>query len=217
MNNATQEKPTVGILAYGSVISDPGEEIKNAHTKIISNVMTPFHIEFARKSNNRGGAPTLVPVTSGGAHVDGQVFKMDTSEAEAANILYRREIGKVGEAQRTYTRPNTVTTNTVLIERLTNFAGLDIVLYTKIAANIPQVNAENLAKLAIASVTKASSGLDGISYLIATKNYGIETALSNEYEAEILKETKCGNLQEALERLQAEQDISSPPDQKAHV
>lgn len=54
MAEETKEKPTVGILAYGSLISDPGDEIENARTKIIHDVMTPFHIEFARSSKNRG-------------------------------------------------------------------------------------------------------------------------------------------------------------------
>jgi cation transport regulator ChaC len=152
---------TVAILAYGSLISDPGTEIEKARTDIIKGVMTPFHIEFARCSNSRGGAPTLVPVTNGGAHVKGQVFVMDLSEQDAANVLYRREIDKVG-TDRTYKPPRRVTEKTVLVERLTNFAGLDVVLYTQIAATIKPLTAENLADLAIKSVSKADPGRDGI-------------------------------------------------------
>lgn len=203
MTEETQERPTVGILAYGSLISDPREEIEKAHTRIIHNVITPFHIEFARSSDRRGGAPTLVPVTSGGAHVKGQVFEMDVSEAKSVDILYRREIGKVGDMTRTYRRPNPVTGNTVLVERLVNFAGLDVVLYTQIAATITPLTAKHLAELAIASVAKAPAGLDGISYLSAAKENGIKTALSPAYEAEILKETRCKSLDEALEKLLA--------------
>ena len=204
MAEETQEKQTVGILAYGSLISDPRDEIEKACTKIIHDVMTPFHIEFARSSNNRGGAPTLVPVASGGAHVKGQVFEMNISEAKAADILYRREIGKEGDMTRTYKRPNSVTENTVLVERLTNFAGLDVVLYTQIAATIMPLTAKHLAELAIASVAKAPDGLDGISYLSAAKKHGIETALSPAYEAEILKETKCKDLEQARKKLLSE-------------
>ena len=50
----------------------------------------------------------------------------------------------------------------------------------------------------------AERGRDGISYLIAAKENGIETALSADYEAEILKKTKCASLEEALENLLAE-------------
>lgn len=195
-------KPKIGILAYGSLISDPRAEIERTRTDTIHDVMTPFHIEFARSSNGRGGAPTLVPVTTGGAQVRGQVFVMDASESEATHILYRREIGKVGEMTRTYRRPERVTNKSVLVERLTNFAGLDVVLYTQIAATITPLTAKRLAELAIASVSDAKRGHDGISYLIAAKQHGIATALSPTYEDEILKETECKTLEEALAKLQ---------------
>ena len=106
--------------------------------------------------------------------------------------------------KRRYKRPDSVTDNSVLVERLTNFAGLDVVLYTQIAATITPLNATHLAELAIRSVTGAERGRDGISYLIAAKENGIETALSADYEAEILKQTNCANLEEALENLLAE-------------
>ena len=199
----TPKKSTVGILAYGSLLSDPRAEIEKAQTSIVQDVVTPFHIEFARSSTGRGGAPTLVPVASGGTNVTGQIFVIDVSEAEATDILYRREIGKVGDTKRTCKRPDQVTENSVLVERLTNFAGLDVVLYTQIAANITPLTAKRLSELAIASVAKAKPELDGISYLIAAKKHSIATALSTTYEAEILKETQCESLLEAGSKLLA--------------
>ncbi|MCA0848099.1 hypothetical protein [Salipiger thiooxidans] len=201
MTQETHKKQTVGILAYGSLISNPGEEIEKARTEIIKNVMTPFPVEYARSSSGRGGAPTLVPVSSGGAKVRGQVFAMDFSEEEAANILYRREIGKVGEFAKTYKRPEEVKNSTVLVERLTNFAGLDVVLYTKIAATIQPLSAAHLVRLAIKSVSRAKPGLDGITYLRAAKESGIETALSPAYEAGILEETESVSLNEAYRKV----------------
>ena len=199
---------SVGILAYGSLISDPRVEIEKACTGIIKDIVTPFQIEFARsstgKGGGRGGAPTLVPVTDGGAHVKGQVFVMDMSETEAIDVLSRREIGKVGEMERTYKRPEEVTAKNVLVERLTDFAGLDVVLYTQIAATIKPLTAEKLADLAIASVAKADSGRDGISYLIAAKASGIITALSPSYEEEILRKTGCETLEKALSQLECQ-------------
>ena len=213
MSEETQENRTVGILAYGSLISDPRKEIEKACTGIIKDIVTPFHIEFARsstgKGGGRGGAPTLVPVANGGAHVKGQVFVMDLSEAEATNVLYRREIGKVGEMERTYKRPERVTPKNVLVERLTNFGGLDVVLYTQIAATIDPLTAEHLADLAVASVPKAYPGRDGISYLISAKESGIMTALSPSYEAEILRKTGCETLENALAKLESQPP--SPP------
>lgn len=126
---------------------------------------------------------------------------MNLSEADATDVLYRREIGKVGKMERTYKRPEQVTRNTVLVERLTNFSGLDVVLYTQIAATIDPLTADHLADLAIASVPKADPGRDGISYLNAAKEGGIVTTLSPSYEAEILRKTGCETLKEALANL----------------
>ncbi|GAA4131236.1 hypothetical protein ACFFTN_26415 [Aminobacter aganoensis] len=54
----------VGILAYGSLIGDPGAEIEPAITSRIA-CLTPFPVEFARQSRTRKGAPTLVPSERG--------------------------------------------------------------------------------------------------------------------------------------------------------
>lgn len=68
-----------GILAYGSVISNPGKEIEQAmigcNGQIIG-AFTPFLVEFSRKSSTRGNAPTLVPYACG-KRVMGRVFVMD--------------------------------------------------------------------------------------------------------------------------------------------
>jgi len=54
-------------LAYGSLIDDPGSEIQPVIARLIEGVETPFKVEFARSSEKRDGAPTLVPVKEGGA------------------------------------------------------------------------------------------------------------------------------------------------------
>ena len=89
--------------------------------------------------------------------------------------------------------------NSVLVEELQNFAGIHIVLYTKIAATINPPTPKNLARLAIESARNADPGRDGISYLIAAKHHGIKTGLSSDYEATILERTGCDTLEEALE------------------
>ena len=58
--------PSIGILAFGSLINSPGAEIEAALIGRKLNVCTPFGVEFARSSIGRGGAPTLVPVQQGG-------------------------------------------------------------------------------------------------------------------------------------------------------
>jgi len=82
---------TVGILAYGSLLEDPGAEIESATVNTVPGIRTPFKVEFARSSSKRSGAPTLVPLESGG-EVSARIFVVGLSAAEAANCLYRREI-----------------------------------------------------------------------------------------------------------------------------
>ncbi|QEX18085.1 hypothetical protein FRZ44_33890 [Hypericibacter terrae] len=55
---------TVGILAYGSLIDDPGEEIAGAIIRMTADILTPFSIEFARRSRSRGGACQTAAVPS---------------------------------------------------------------------------------------------------------------------------------------------------------
>ena len=200
MTQQDNDGPSVGILAYGSLISDPGCEIEKGRARIVNDVMTPFHVEFARSSSSRGGGPTLVPVPCGGTQVKGKVFVMDLTVEEATNVLYRREIDKVG-TKRAYPTNRVVNGKNVVVGRLTGFAGVDVVLYTQIAVNIEPLTAESLADLAIKSVDKADPGRDGISYLIAAKRHGIVTALSPAYEAAILRKLGCESLEEALDGL----------------
>src|SRR5262245_30159590 len=87
---------TVGILAYGSLIDDPEEEMDSATVAVKGPVLTPFKVEFARKSKTRKGAPTLIPVEHRGAPVEAKILVLDVSEIEAANRLYRRETRQVG-------------------------------------------------------------------------------------------------------------------------
>jgi len=86
------------------------------------------------------------------------------------------------------------------VERLVNFHGVGVVLYVRIAPNIPDLSAHRLAELAIASArsVELAEGRDSISYLIGAKRNGIVTALSPEYELEILRRTHTNSLEEAL-------------------
>lgn len=180
----------VGILAYGSLIGEPGEELGPLTVRRISDVQTPFTVEFARSSSGRDGAPTLIPVSEGGGRVAGVVLVLDDAvgKEEAASVLWRRETGRVGQ----YDPPHEVTDNTVVVECLRAFVGIDLVLYTRIGANIKDRRPERLGDLAVRSA-KADSGArrrDGISYLIRAKEAGISTPLMPAYERAIL--SLCG-------------------------
>lgn len=193
----------IGILAYGSLTCDPGEEIQAVIANCIENVKTPFKVEFLRSSKSRDGAPTLVPVEEGsdyGDYVKAKilVLKKDVSEKEAKDKLYRREKHKVGSGIEYKPKPNPGQ-NDVEIKLLKNFQGIKIVLYTKIGGNIDNPTPKELARLAIKSArSKAGKQRkDGISYLYDAKCSGIKTPLMAEYEKEVLKKTNTKTLREA--------------------
>jgi cation transport regulator ChaC len=198
----------VGILAYGSLIDDPGQEIKSATVRIVqAGVVTPFKVEFARSSRIRAGAPTLVPVENGGAHVCARILVMSehVSVEAARNMLWRRETGTTRLA------PYATATadpgpNRVTIECLKNFHGVGVVLYTNITANIRPVTAQRLAELAIASARsgKIAEGRDGISYLIAALRHGISTPMSAAYVQEVKRQAGAVTLCEALKRVRGQ-------------
>jgi hypothetical protein len=97
---------TFGILAFGSLLDDPGGELRAHVVRRIESVETPFAVEFARSSRTRDGAPTLVPVPDGGAPVRAAVLVLDDAVDEdlARNLLYRRETRQLGDSV-IYTAP----------------------------------------------------------------------------------------------------------------
>jgi len=196
----------IGILAYGSLIDDPGSEIESATVRRIERARTPFKVEYARSSRGRGGGPTLVPVEEGGAPVDAVilVLREDISEYQAADMLWRRETNQVGSG-RNYSPAANPGRNAVVVERLSDFRGVGVVLYTRIAGNIEPLTANRLGELAIASAQSAEvpTGRDGISYLIAAKKNSIVTPLTAEYEKEILRRAGVRTLEDAVMSLRA--------------
>lgn len=190
----------VGILAYGSLQTDPGGELAALIERRIVGVLTPFDIEFARKSRTRGGAPTLVPVTDGqGGRVRAQllVLKPDVDVRTAKNLLYRREVHKVGDPELIYDEAvQSGRPGAVLVRELRDFGAFPVVLYTELKANIPvvrtkkppEIKARKLAQLAVDSFTAETyaRGTDGIRYLADAIANGIETPLTPHYRAAIL-------------------------------
>jgi hypothetical protein len=196
--------PTIGILAYGSLIEDPGPEIEAARLRTEHNVKTPFKIEFARKSRTRGYGPTLVPVAVGGDHVVAQiiVLKEGITEREACDLVWRRETRQIGSFKR-YVPSDSSGENTTVVKSAGTLQGIDTVLYTQIAANIQPLNAQELARLAAESVGKAKPGMDGITYLMDALGRGLKTPLSYSYEAEVKRLAGAESLKHALEKLRS--------------
>lgn len=193
-------KSSIGILAYGSLLADPGGEIDAATVGRIS-VETPFPIEYARSSTGRDGAPTLVLVPEDhGTPVQAQILliRFDMRADKVRDRLYRREINRVGdlnvqydeEAQKRKGDP-------VLVRIVEGLGGVPQVFYTYLEPNIDLVldtdrsiteKARHLANLAIQSVTAETytEERDGIQYLADAIQHGIETPLTGPYRAAVL-------------------------------
>jgi len=192
---------SIAILAYGSLIHDPGEELKRAEDSRIP-VVTPFAVEYARQSTSRDGAPTLVPF-EGGRKVNGVliVLKEGITEREATDMLYHREAGHTDHYDPKHLPhdPN----DKVWVDRRTNWEGIDVVLYTRIARNIEPLTPDHLANLAIVSA-KGKAGekeRDGIHYLLMCTKAGVRTELSEAYERSILDKTGADDLKGAWKKV----------------
>jgi hypothetical protein len=182
----------------------PGRELEGVLDlgSRVDGVETPFNVEFARSTRSRGGAPTLVPVAEGGAHVFGAIFPFRERllAHEAQTLVWRREVRRSNgehDAERNADHPDKVFVDAH--EAL--HAGFDFVLVVRIPPNIEPLNGEELASRAILSAD-TKFGLDrkdGISYLIGASDAGIETPLRRDYESAILRKLGTTSLGAALE------------------
>lgn len=192
----------VGILAFGSLIGNPGEEIAAVEVRAERKrgVRTPFRVEFARASRTRGGAPTLVPHENG-AEVLAHVIVLETTVQDAKDRLWRRETGKIGQGGH-YVQKAKPNETTLIIDEY-SLEGLPTVLATRFLPNLRPLTATHLAECGVASVARAKPGMDGISYLIDAMRDGIVTPLSPFYASEILRLTGAASLEAARAGLSA--------------
>ena len=204
MKNDRNMKYEIGILAFGSLIDNPGQEIYDIEIERLD-CETPFAVEFARTSSTRGGAPTIIPVETGGRVVKAKIIILDpeTTIETAKSILWRRELHKTDRAEN-YIQIDNPGPNKVVVKVLEGFKNVQTVLYTSIGSNITQsLTSELLADRAITSILSEAGQQekDGLRYLLSAKRNGIVTALSEEYENQILKKTETKSLEEAIEKL----------------
>lgn len=192
---------SLGILAYGSLIEDPGIEIAPLIVECQTGVETPFCIEFARSSKSRSYAPTVIPVENGGSRVQATILVLhaNVSLQRAEDLLWRRET-RNENSEKHYVKPSKPDLNRVVVESLRNFNGIEIVIYTSLGPNISNLSATKLAELAVNSARAKDGklGKDGISYLISLKRQGISTPLMPAYEHEILRVANAVSLEDAL-------------------
>jgi hypothetical protein len=191
----------LGILAFGSLIHDPGDELKRYIINQISNVVTPFKVEYGRKSSGRGNAPTLIPVSQGGKKVKATllILSNELGIVEAKDMLYRRELNKIG-SDITYIERENPTPNQLVIGTLKNIRNVETVLTANFGSNLSEITPEVLADLAISSYESSDTelGRDGISYLYNNIANGIVTPLTEEYKNLILKKMNVTSLDELL-------------------
>jgi hypothetical protein len=193
----------VGILAFGSLINDPGDELKSRIVSAIK-TQTPFPVEYGRYSEGtRGGGPTLVPHQMG-SPVAAEILVLDDTVTvnEATNILWRRETRKTGaEIYAEGASPKSV-----LVRRFNDDPRVSTILYTNFhdAGKISNPTVRELAEHAIHSVEIAAKGMDGITYLINAIKCGIETPLTRAFRDEILRQTNTPTLEEALSNVKEE-------------
>ena len=193
-------KSTIGIIAYGSLIDDPGSEIEPL---IINRVkcITPFAVEYGRISSTRDNAPTLIPTDDKGSKVPATILVLnpDITREQAEDMLWRRETRNI-KTKKPYPRKEHPGVNKVQIICLNDVERIDRVLYTKIGQNIPLLNGEILAGFAIESILNQAGerNEDGIRYLLNNINNKIITPLTSEYERKILEFTNTSNLEDAI-------------------
>lgn len=192
-----------GILAYGSLLSEPGRELDELVGGRIEDVETPFRVEFARACSCRDNAPTLAPVESGGAAVKGAILTADPTVSEDAtkDALWWRET-------RTQRREESTSPESrdLLIRHASSLErtyDLDRVFFAHLKANIDSQTPAHLADLAIESARSEAGRReeDGISYLLTIKENGISTPLLAAYEREILRKTQSPSLRAARQTL----------------
>lgn len=201
-------KGNIGIIAYGSLIDDPGEELGPL---IVNRTAceTPFKVEYGRLSRSRGGAPTLIPVTSGGSTVKGclLILNAEVSLPDAMSMLWRRETRM---KEKPYVKLVNPGRNSVVVESVSDFADCKTVLYTRIGSNIPgEITAKKLANYAIDSISTnaGSHKMDGLRYLSGAIENGINTPLTAKFLAEILKHTPEPDLSRVISKLDSKRSI----------
>ncbi len=192
----------VGILAFGSVMFDPGKEIVDATESKVAGITTEFSVEFARSSKTRAFAPTLAVVKGGGSAVQGTLFilKENISLIEAKNLLYRREMNKTGDLSVEYFGSQ----DWIEIKHTRAIMDCNNVIFASMTPNISNLSPKKLAELALASAgafptDNQGNRRDGIQYLYDVKKMGVLTPLMKPYEMEILSLLHVDSLEKALE------------------
>lgn len=192
----------IAILAYGSLVDNPGFEIRQQTVQIVKGVLTPFKVEYARKSISRNFAPTLTITNETGSQVKASLFILDDdcSIEFAKDILYRREGNFAGNLNEVYYDD----IDWLKIEEIQNFEGCHSVIYANFKRNLDNISAVQLAELALRSAKRKDlidAGRDGVSYLLNNIKNEVITPITDDYKQIILNTLEVQNLDEAITKL----------------
>jgi len=182
-NENLWNEDNIGIFAYGSLLTDPGREI-GQHVIDRIQCESPWPVEYARRSESRGGAPTLV-IHPKGSKVNGAILVLDLKRNEETKVC---EWLRVREGRTSRENVKSMELN-----------GLKVVLYADLPATIPDedLTPEYLADCALASVPSLLDR-NGIAYLADNLAKGIRTPLTDAYSSAILRKTRSADLREAI-------------------
>jgi hypothetical protein len=169
----------VAIVAYGSVIDDPGPAIRRL---VVERRLcrTPFPVEFARVSPRWGGGPVLVPCSRGGP-VDGRLLVLSPGVGIGAAVeLLRQREGLPGGRG--------------IVEVAVSGPLLLIAASLPLNLTPEHVTPLALARRAIASV--AHGPRNGVAYLRQVLRAGVRTPLTRAYEQALLELSGASSLGE---------------------
>lgn len=218
-----------GILLYGPMRIDPGNEITQYAEAISPEALTPFSVEFAHVGEYYGGAPILAVMTDGsGAPVPSTLLRMDPildlDEVFLDFLIYPRYVLKRDEEKGlTYVEVASEKKGVIGIESLARFHDRERVLFLAPVPNLAFVmdqemsdaeKGHRLAALAVESLTDLTypSGTDGISYLIDAIDQGVETPLTAAYrDAVLVLDDSAPDLVTTRERLAARRGLGHLP------
>jgi hypothetical protein len=174
----------LAIMAYGSLISEPGPELRALIAERVPR-RTPFPVEFGRASQRWGGGPVLVPHPAG-APVEGQLLVLRPGVA----------LGRAVEALRE--REGLPSADGVVAVEVDDDR---LVLVASLPRNLPapDLRPVALARRAVASVR--SGPRNGVAYLRRVTASGVSTPRTPEYARHVLRLAGAETLEEAERRL----------------
>ena len=192
VSRVAKVKKKLGILAFGSLLSNPGKEISRHIVERIP-YTTPFRLEYVMCSTLQGDPPTLGR-WQGGKRVQTFILLLDIDATEKglamAKEILRKQVGG--------------SISVKWDERSRDFRTLIYHSLRPKGIALPP-SPRKLARLAVRSVVVCKEmGVpqrNGIRYLLNNIENGIITPLTEEYKKEILLVTRTETLEEAKRKL----------------